>query len=290
MFLTVSQEIYLNMTRSRHKLYVGDNPFNIFRSYNSSQNMITYCVKNYIGEDITVLRFIFVIAVSIPFIILLYAKAAYMDAHDERYTEEERYKFARMIANTLRRNSNIRTEVYGKENLPEEGGYVMYANHQGKYDAVGIIYGHERPCTVVMDDKRSRIPVMKPYLKVLKGSTLDKTDIKSQANTIRNMVKEIKSGRRYIMFPEGGYNHNRNNVQDFMPGAFKCSVRSKTPIVPVALIDSYKPFELNSLRRVTTQVHFLKPISYEKYKELTTDEIAYIVREQIVTAVTDNLR
>ncbi len=236
------------------------------------------------------LRFIFVIVVSIPFIILLYAKSAYMDVHDERYTEEERYKFAWMIADTLRRNSNIRTEVYGKENLPEEGGYVMYANHQGKYDAVGIIYGHEKPCTVVMDDKRSRIPVMKPYLKVLKGSTLDKSDIKSQANTIRNMVKEIKSGRRYIMFPEGGYNHNRNNVQKFMPGAFKCSIRSKTPIVPVALIDSYKPFELNSLKRVTTQVHFLKPISYDEYKELTTEEIACIVREQIVNTVTNNLR
>lgn len=241
-------------------------------------------------EDKVMIRFVFVIVVSIPFIILLYMKSAYMDAHDEKYSEEDRYKFAKMIANTLRRNSNIRTEVYGKENLPSDGGYVMYANHQGKYDAVGIIYGHDRPCTIVMDEERSHLPIMKPYLNVLKGSTLNKNDIKAQTQTIKKMISEIKSGRRYIMFPEGGYDHNGNNVQEFMPGAFKCSIRSKTPIVPVALVDSYKPFEINSLRKVTTQVHFLKPIFYDEYKDLTTEEIASIVKKQIVDTVKNNLR
>lgn len=38
-----------------------------------------------------------------------------------------------------------------------------------------------------------------------------------------------------------------------------CSVKSKTPIVPVALIDSYKVFGVNSLKKVNTQVHFLEP-------------------------------
>lgn len=236
------------------------------------------------------LRFVFVIVVSIPFIILLYMKSAYMDAHDGKYTEADRYRFARMIANTLRRNANIRTEVYGKNNLPSEGGYVMYANHQGKYDAVGIIYGHDKPCTIVMDEERSHLPIMKPYLDVLKGSTLIKGDMRAQAQTIKKMITEIKEGRRYIMFPEGGYDHNGNNLQEFLPGAFKCSIRSKTPIVPVALVDSYKPFEINSLRRVTTQVHFLEPIPYEEYKDMSTEDIAYMVKERIAVTVKRNLR
>lgn len=235
------------------------------------------------------LRFWFVIIVSIPFIILLYSKNAYMNAHDYKYTEAQRYEFARMIANTLRRNANVRTDVYGTENLPEEGGYVMYPNHQGKYDAVGIIYGHKKPCTIVMDEKRSHLPIMEPYLQVLKGSTLDKTDMREQAKTIKKIISEVKDGRRYIMFPEGGYDHNRNYVNEFMPGAFKCSVRSKTPIVPVALIDSYKPFEINSLRRVTTQVHFLPPIQYEDYKDMNTEEIAEMVRKMIVDKINSQL-
>ena len=34
----------------------------------------------------------------------------------------------------------IHTKAYGQENLPKEGGYMMYPNHQGKYDALGIVY------------------------------------------------------------------------------------------------------------------------------------------------------
>ena len=54
-----------------------------------------------------------------------------------------------------------------------------------------------------------------------------------------------------------------------MPGAFKCAVRANCPIVPVLLVDSYKPFEINSLRRVKTQVHFLPAIYPEEYEGLT---------------------
>lgn len=227
------------------------------------------------------LRFVFVIIVSIPFIIHLYVKGAYIEKHSEKYTEQERYSLARRICNRLMKNANIRTNVYGEENLPENGGYVMYSNHQGKFDAVGIIYSHEEPCTVVMDEERSRIPIMKPFLKLIQGRTLNKADIKSQAKTIKGIVEEVLDGRRYIIFPEGGYDHNGNEVRDFQSGSFKCSIRSKTPIVPVALVDSYKPFEINSLKKVTTQVHFLKPINYEDYKELSTAEIAEMVRDRI---------
>ena len=53
----------------------------------------------------------------------------------------------------------------------------------------------------------------------------------------------------------------------------------------MALIDSYKPFELNSIRPVKTQVHFLPPIYYEEYKELSTAELAKITRERIVEVI-----
>lgn len=94
-----------------------------------------------------------------------------------------------------------------------------------------------------------------------------------------------KNGRRYFIFPEGQYNDNTNNVLSFKPGAFKCSVKAKAPIVPVALVDSYKVFKRNTLRTVKTQVHFLKPLYYEDYKEYSTTEIAEIVRERIVQAI-----
>jgi 1-acyl-sn-glycerol-3-phosphate acyltransferase len=185
----------------------------------------------------------------------------------------------------MKRIGFIKTNVYGVENLPDDGGYVMYANHQGKYDSLGIISAHTNPCTVMIDEKRSHLFLTDQFVTLLKGSRLDKSNMKSQMQTILNVISEVKDGRRYIIFPEGGYYHNRNDVHEFLPGAFKCSIKSKSPIIPVALIDSYKPFELNTLRPVTTQVHFLEPLYYEDYKDLNSTQIAEIVRNRIMDTI-----
>ncbi len=56
--------------------------------------------------------------------------------------------------------------------------------------------------------------------------------------------------------------------------------------MPVAIIDSYKPFGINSLARVKTQVHFLKPILFEEYADMSTWEIAELVKGRIAAVVT----
>lgn len=231
------------------------------------------------------LRFCFVILVSIPYIIHYIRKGAYIEKHSDQYTEEDRYTLARKVVSVLQRHGRIKTQAFGTEYLPKEGGYVMYANHQGKYDALGIIASHDKPCTVVIDKKRSELPIADQFVTLIQGTRLDKTDTKSQVQAILKVVSEVTSGRRYIIFPEGGYYHNRNDVQEFLPGSFKSAMKAKCPIVPVALIDSYKPFELNSLRSVMTQVHFLPPIHYEEYKGMTSREIATLTRNKIVDVI-----
>lgn len=231
------------------------------------------------------LRLFYVCLVSLPFIIYYLWKAGYVERHSWKYSEEDRYKMARRMIFIMKRNAFIHTRAYGTDNLPEDGGYVMYANHQGKYDSLGIIGAHDKPCTFVIDEKRSRMIIANEFTTLLKGSRLDKSSMESQFRTILNVISEVKDGRKYIIFPEGGYYHNQNRVMDFMPGAFKCAMKAKSPIVPVALIDSYKPFEINSLRRVTTQVHFLEPLYYEDYKDMTSKEISEIVRQRIIDTI-----
>ena len=87
--------------------------------------------------------------------------------------------------------------------------------------------------------------------------------------TLHNIGNEVKDGRGYLIFPEGGYRKDQDNVtNEFKYGCFMCSITSKTPIVPVTIVDSYKPFGKNSLKKVTTKVIFLPPIQYEEYAEM----------------------
>lgn len=231
------------------------------------------------------LRLVWVCLISLPLILFYLWKVGYIERHSWKYNEWDRYQVARRMVALMKRNGFIHTKTYGKEKLPSDGGYVMYANHQGKYDSLGIIGAHDRPCTIMMDEQRSHLILADQFITLLKGARLDKTSMKTQLETILHVIAEVKEGRRYIIFPEGGYYHNRNNVQEFLPGAFKCAMKAKSPIVPVALIDSYKPFELNSLKPVTTQVHFLGPIYYEDYKELSSKEVAELVRNKIMETI-----
>lgn len=201
---------------------------------------------------------------------------------EDQWSEEERYQYLKCVVRAMQKYGHIRTEVYGKENLPSEGGYVMYPNHQGKYDAYGIVSVHEKACTVVMDKAKSYDLFINEIIDLVKGKRLDKEDVRQAFGIINEMAEEVKQGRRYILFPEGEYDKDKKHtLREFKSGCFKVSVKSKTPIVPVTLINSYKALNSRVLGTVTTQVHFLEPIFYEDYKGLKTNEIASLVRERI---------
>ena len=236
------------------------------------------------------LRFYFVIITSIIFIIYYIVKLRIMSANKKLFTIESRYRTVRHLAIHCMINSNIRTLVYGVDKLPKEGGYVMYPNHQGRYDIVGIFYAHKKPCTLVMEAERSKIPIATEVIEALDGVRLDKRNMRSQVSAIARIVKEVSDGRRYVIFPEGGYDNNKNELQEFKHGAFKVPLKTKCPIVPVVLIDSYKPYTINTIRRVKTQVHFLDPINYDEYKDLTTHELSDLVKSRIKNKMDEILK
>ena len=82
---------------------------------------------------------------------------------------------------------------------------------------------------------------------------------------------------------------NGNIIGTFKGGSFKAATKARCPIVPVALIDSFKPFDTNTIRSVTVQVHFLKPLLYEEYKDMKTTEIASLVQKQIQEKIDANI-
>ena len=232
------------------------------------------------------LRFIFVIIINYFRIVHAIFKMRFMNTHPDLFTEQERYDFVRDRMIMVNKTGHIKTEVYGLENLPREGGYVMYPNHQGKYDSLAIITAHEKPCTFVMDDKKSYMILVKEVIDTIGAKRLVIGDVRQNMGIISEITEDVKEGKKYILFSEGGYDHNKNNVQEFKPGSFKCATRAKAPIVPVALMDTYQPFNSNRLGRCTAKVYFLPPLYYEDYKDKKTPEIAAEVKQRIVERIT----
>ena len=236
------------------------------------------------------LKFFYVILMNLfraPYMIPKMRKEA---DHPEKYSENERYELARHVIRLMKITGGIHTKAYGTENLPPTGGYMMYPNHQGKYDALGIIDTHKNPCSLVMDKAKSNTILVREFVDLVQGKRLDKKDVRQALTIINEVAEEVKSGKRYILFPEGSYDfNNRNHVCSFKAGSFKIALKAKAPIIPVALIDSYKVFNSFNLGPVTTQVHYLKPILFEEYGTLKTKEIADLVRERIQEKINEVL-
>lgn len=206
-------------------------------------------------------------------------------ANVDKYTEEERNQLLREIVGYANRGGNVTIKVTGKENIPEENGFIMYPNHQGMYDMLALLDACPKPLSVVAKKEVANIPLLSSIFKVDKAIFIDREDVKQSMQVIIQVAKEVAGGRNFVIFPEGTRSKNGNVLGEFKSGSFKAAMKAKCPIVPVALIDSFKPFDTKSIKQVTVQVHILEPLLYEEYKNMKTVEIAEEVKNRIVKTI-----
>lgn len=199
----------------------------------------------------------------------------------EKYSEEERYRVLSNIVKKVNRAGNVKIISDGEENLPKENGYVLFPNHQGLFDALVLLETNKQPITFVMKKEIENQWFIKKIIKLLQAQIIDRDDIRQSMGVINTMTKEVKEGRNYVIFAEGTRSRKGNELLDFKGGSFKSAVNAKCPIIPVAIMDSYKVFDSKSIKKATVRMAYLKPIYPEEYNKMKTTEIAWIVKERI---------
>lgn len=211
-------------------------------------------------------------------------------SHIDKYSEEERYAMLRKIDHAANRGGNLKISAFGVENIPSENGFIFYPNHQGMYDVLAIMEVCPVPFSVVAKKEVGNVPFLREVFKCMKAFLIDREDIKQSMQVILNVTKEVKAGRNYLIFAEGTRSKEGNHPQEFKGGSFKAAMKAKCPIVPVALIDSFKAFDTGSVEMLEVQIHFLKPMEYEEYKEMKSTEIAAEVKRRIEKTIGENVQ
>lgn len=222
----------------------------------------------------------------VPF---MWCKLCYYASHVEKYTEEQHYRMLRFIVLRANKGGNVTIDVHGKENLPNKSGFIFFPNHQGLYDVLAIVEACSIPFSVVAKKEIKDVQFLKQVIACMKGYLMDREDIRQSMKIIGNVTNEVKKGRNYVIFPEGTRSKEGNQVQSFKAGSFKAATKAECPIVPVALINSFKPFDTNTISPVTVQVHFLPPLYYDDYKNMKTKEIADKVQKQIQQVILEHM-
>lgn len=223
----------------------------------------------------------------VPF---MWFRLFYHAAHVDKYTEEQHFKMLRFIVKRANKGGNVTLEAHGRENIPQKSGFIFFPNHQGLYDVLAILEACPKPFSVVAKKEVENHFFLKRVFACMRAHMIDRNDIRQGLKVITDVSKEVTEGRNYIIFAEGTRSKNGNEVQDFKGGSFKAATKAQCPIVPVALIDSFKPFDSNTIAAlVTVQVHFLKPLYYDEYKDMKTTEIAAEVKRRIQDTIRRNV-
>ena len=203
----------------------------------------------------------------------------------DKYPEIERWQHIQYILKRAVIGGNVQVTVTGQENIPQENGFMLYANHQGMFDVLAICVTCDKPLGAVLKKELYNIPFIHQIARCTQSYAMNREDVRQSLTVIQNVTKEVQSGRNYLIFPEGTRSRKGNEMVEFHGGSFRCATKSKCPIVPVALIDSYKVLDQKGSKPVSMQLHYLKPIPYEEYQGRKPAEVAELVKTRIAAKI-----
>ena len=228
-----------------------------------------------------VLRNIFRLPVYLPRL-WHYAK------HTDEYPEIEKWLHIHKTMKLAVEAGNIDLLVTGRENLPEQDGFVLYANHQGLFDVLALASDWDRPLAAVLKKELAEVPLLKQIRLCTHSYAMDREDVRQSLTVIKNVTEQVQKGRNFLIFPEGTRSKNGNCMGEFHGGSFRAAMKAQCPIVPLCFVDSFKVLDGKGSTPVSAQMHYLKPIPYEEYKDMKTVEVAALVKSRIQAVLDAN--
>jgi 1-acyl-sn-glycerol-3-phosphate acyltransferase len=173
-------------------------------------------------------------------------------------------------------------EVKGRENLPENGHFVLVSNHQGNFD-IPILLGYlERPMGFISKIEVKKLPIIRDWMVYMNCVFLDRKDRRQAIKAINEGAENIKKGTSIVVFPEGTRSKGMK-MNPFKSGSFKLAQKASATIVPVAIKGSYKILEGNGglIKPAVVTVTILPCIKAEEYLNKNLKVVANEVQELI---------
>ena len=208
-------------------------------------------------------------------------KLCHYAKNTEKYPELTKWQHIQYILKLAVTSGNIDFECHGVENIPKENGFLMYGNHQGLFDIVAIGATCPNPLAAVLKKELGGVPFVEQIRLCTNSFCMDREDVRQSMTVINNVIAEVKKGRNYLIFPEGTRSKKGNEMLEFHHGSFKCALKTKAPIVPIAFVNSFKVLDEKGCKPVNVQIHYLKPIYAEEYAGMKTNELAALVQGRI---------
>lgn len=177
-------------------------------------------------------------------------------------------------------------EVSGVENIPEEGGFIVAANHASVLDPPFIGSHVPRQLAFFARNTLWKGGVVSWWLDSV-GTIPVARDTGSDVTAMRRVLQTLQNGRGVILFPEGTRTKT-GALQPARAGVGLLACRTKVPVVPARIFGSFEAFGRGGPLRPGTPVSVifgppLLPADYDRPAE--GKERYQRASERIMTAI-----
>lgn len=175
----------------------------------------------------------------------------------------EKYNYVHSISSKWVKSfiklSGAKVKLFGSENIPRDIPVLFVSNHQSNIDIPLLIYYIDKPKGFIAKKELKKIPMVNQWMKLMGGIFIDRSSLRKSASAIIEGIKTLKSGQSLVIFPEGTRSKGAF-MRDFKAGSFKLAIKSKVPIIPITIKDSYKITEKNKIKPANVELYVHKPI------------------------------
>ncbi len=173
-----------------------------------------------------------VIIICVPFYFLLFTTNIF-----GKKTPHAAHKISYGMAKTLFIFYLIRVNVKRKHQLKKDGVYIFVSNHTSLLDVPVCALVTPVTFRYLSKEELVKIPffgyiIRKLYLSV------NRKDEASRARSLENMKRSLNEGISIYLFPEGTRNKTGEPLKNFYDGAFKLSLDTGIPLVPMTIRNS----------------------------------------------------
>ena len=182
--------------------------------------------------------------------------------------------------------TNTRIKVVGKENLPEDPGFSIYSNHTSMMDIpVFMCSLNKYPIAFLSKKVVQEVFALGKWTPPLGCVMIDRTNARKGAESIINVIKNVKNGSTMVIFPEGTRTNEIGKLIEFKPGSFKVALKSKAPLVPITIIKqkNFKDIKWPFAKRITVVIH--KPLPFSDIRGMSTQDLSTHVKAIIESAL-----
>lgn len=209
--------------------------------------------------------------------------------YEKKESRAKVYTMMQQLSKNLIQSTGMTLEVIGKENLPKAGPVLYVATHKSVFDIVILLTIIDNPAIFIGKKEVASMPFVNKWFDALGCIYVDREDMREALKSILAGIEEIKHGQSIVLFPEGTRNMS-NDINTFKEGGFRLATKTKVPVVPIALSNTYKVFEEKKrIQKTKVTVNIGEPIiTSELSKEelanlpkLTEEKVRALMREII---------